>query len=120
MLEKGNIIKALECCANAESCEGCPLDNYCGACIKLLMKRALTELKKKPEEAKKQPFVMVRKSARGYGKTRDLCLKLRSEARNEFTEELYEKLYTLPTIYNAHFRQLVDEVKQKLEDEDRA
>lgn len=115
-------MKALERrSADYSRCEECP---YGGACTgsdyeSHVCADALVHLKRKEEEiAELKQKIDSLYELRASLRVAIECIRI--ETLNQFADELYEKLYTLPTIYNAHFRRLVDEVKQKLEDEDRA
>lgn len=38
----------------------------------------------------------------------------RSEVIDEFADRLKEKLFTIPTVYNAHFRKMIDAVMAEM------
>jgi hypothetical protein len=43
----------------------------------------------------------------------------KSEIIDAFVQRLKEKLYTVPTVYNAHFRKLIDDVVTEIGDEEK-
>lgn len=138
-LNREQIKKALECCTTG-TCTECPKFNKV-PCKIPLMRDALALIKELTEEV-----ASWKEIAEGYQKLFEDCAEDRaklteenerlmrdktalecivSTARNQaksdtvrkMQERLNEKLYSVPTVYNAHFRKMIDQIAKEMMEE---
>ena len=116
-MNREQIVTALECCASNSlaDCDRCPVDEQkkdnC-ECGRYLAIQALALVRAQREE-----------NERLHASCTELtqsCTELetaKAETVREMRRRLKEKLFSVPTVYNAHFSKMVDQIAKEMLEE---